>query len=106
MTMNNKFLNFLGLCQKAGKLSLGADMALDAINKKKSALIMVSSDFSTTSLKKVEKSALKNNIELVKMPYSMSKIEFILNKKYGVISVNDSGFANNFKKLLIFKEDF
>ena len=104
--MNNKFLNFLGLCKKAGKLTLGTDTTIDSIKKNKSIIIFVTKDFSTTSLKKVENVNLKNKVEVLKLNCSMTDIQFALGKKCGVISINDSSFANKLKKLLTFKEDF
>lgn len=104
--MNNKFLNFLGLCRKANKLSLGFDMVIDSINKKKSSLILVAKDFSTNSLKKVENLAFVNNITLIKINYDMSDIQLAVGKKCGVVSINDFGFAKQIKKLLDFKEEF
>lgn len=104
--MNDKFLNFLGLCKKAGKLTLGSDMVIDSIKKNKSIIIFVTKDFSTTSFKKVENINLKHKVDILKINYTMSDIQFALGKKCGIISINDSGFANKFKKLLTFKEDF
>lgn len=104
--MNNKFLNLLGLCKKAKKLSLGLDMTIDSIMKKKSVAIFITSDLSTNSLKKVENVAFENKITIIKIPYSMIDIQSALSKKCGIISINDTGFANSFKKLLDYKEDF
>ena len=104
--MNDKFLKFLGLCRKANKLALGSDMVIDSMKKNKSLLVLITKDFSTNSLKKVESLALSKNITLVKINYNMNDIQLALGKKCGAVSINDFGFANQLKKLLDFMEEF
>ena len=65
--MNDKFLNFLGICKKAGKLTAGADAVIDAVKKNKSKIVFFTADFSINSLKKVEEVALKSNVKTIKL---------------------------------------
>ena len=44
--MDKKILDFLGIARRAGRLSLGTDAVMEAVNKKKSKLIITACDIS------------------------------------------------------------
>lgn len=85
---------------------MGTDLVIEALNKNKSQLIFVSTDFSPSSLRKIENANKNNRVSIIKLPYSMDELQLILNKVCGVVSINDLGFSNKMKNLLNFKEDF
>lgn len=48
-----KFLSVLGLCRKAGKIQLGADNVCDAVRSGRSRLVVLASDASDNTKKKI-----------------------------------------------------
>ena len=44
--MNNKLLSFLGLCRRAGKMTIGNDAVIEEINNGKSCLVLLAGDAS------------------------------------------------------------
>lgn len=95
----NKTLNFLGLCKKAGKLSLGFDAVVKSMEEKKSSLVLVTKDFGPNSLKKAQKKAELFSVEVLKLHETMDDIHTTLGKRCGIISINDIEFSNGVKKL-------
>ncbi len=98
--MINKFLSFLGLARKAGKLSLGTDSTAEAIKGKKAKLILLCEDLSTKSAQSITSLSCKYEIELINIPICMEQIKQYIGKRVGIIAVNDNGFANKLKILL------
>lgn len=96
----NKVLNFLGICKKAGKLSLGFDAVIKSIEDKKSSLILVAKDFSENSLKKAEKKSELFSVKFLKLNQTMNDIYIILGKKCGIISINDTELSKGINKLI------
>lgn len=97
--MNDKILSTLGLCKKAGALSLGFDACIQAVTQKNSYLILVTSDLSKRTLKTLY-SQIDNKVDLILLDLSMDDICTILGKSSGIISINSKGFAEKFKQLL------
>ena len=48
-----KFLSLLGLCRRAGKIRLGADLVCDAIRRGDAKLVILASDASENTKKKI-----------------------------------------------------
>ena len=55
--MNDKLLSFLGLCRRAGKLVIGAEVTAESLKTERSSLVIYAEDFSRSSLKKVLEAA-------------------------------------------------
>lgn len=98
--MDKKFMSFLGLCFKAGKLKLGEVGTEAAIKKKEAFLVIVSEDASENTKKKFSNSAFYYKTQVIVIG---SKAEF--GRAFGkteisVMAVTEKGFADNLKKLL------
>ena len=52
--MNDKFLNFLGLCRRAGKMKIGCDTVIESVNLGNSHLVIMASDISENTKKTTE----------------------------------------------------
>ncbi len=90
----DKVLTLLGFARKAGRLSFGMDTAVSAIKSDKSKLIVAAGDVSEKSLKEISFFADKKNIPLISLENTdMEILSKAVGKKCGIISVNDSSFA-------------
>lgn len=105
--MHDPFLGLLGIARRAGKLSMGHDMAVDSVMKGKTELVLVSS---TSSQRLVEEfyraaKAAPNQPVVQVIPYSIDMLHKAVGYKAGVFSVNDTGFAAKMLLLLERKQD-
>ena len=98
--MNDRLLSFLGLCRRARKLTIGAQVAVESIESKKSRLIIYANDFSKNSLKPVLEAAEKNSVEALMINRTKDELSFSLGKLCGVLSVEDSGFAGKLSQMI------
>lgn len=95
-------LSMLGLARRAGKLSMGHDMALKALLEKKAKMLIFASDSSERLQREFKVAIEKNNIEIsVFTPdISIAEIHFSCGYKAGVITVNDENFSKKITTLL------
>ena len=99
--MNNKFLQFLGIAQKAGKLVIGYNKCEELLKKGKTNLIILSKDISINSKKKFEKYSLEHNIDVINI-FSSSELGNILGREsIKVVCVVDENMSQKLKSLLI-----
>ena len=98
--MNDRLLSFLGLCRRARKLTIGAQVAVESIESKKSKLIIYALDFSSNSLKPVLETAEKNDVEALMINRSKDELSVSLGRLCGVLSVEDSGFAGKLSQMI------
>lgn len=93
--MNNKILTLLGFAAKAGKLSFGFEAAVSAVKTGKSRLVLTASDISAKSRKEINFFADKGNIKHITLEgIDIKAVSDAVGRKCGIISVNDSGFAD------------
>ncbi len=96
---NNKSLTLLGFASKAGKLAYGMEASRTAIKTNKSRLIVVAYDVSQKSQKEIAFFAEKQNVRLiVANSFNITTVSDAVGRKCGIISINDSGFADAFLK--------
>lgn len=96
--MNDKFLNFLGLCRRAGKMKIGCDTVIESVEEGNSKLVLLASDISDNTKKKVI-SAI-NGTHYYILNYSKDELSFALGKTCAVLSVEDEGFAKKLSELI------
>lgn len=99
--MSSKLLSLLGLAYRAQCVSLGHDSALEALKKNKTKLILIASDASERLEKEFRRECELNKCEaqIIRIKQTMSDINCALPQKAGVISINESGFAQKMKLL-------
>lgn len=97
--MNDKLLNFLGLCRRAGKLNIGNDLTLDDISKNQSRLVIMASDISKNTEKKILVSCHRSNVKVAKLNRNKDELSWAIGKFCVVASVTDSGFAKKLAQL-------
>ncbi|MDR2531763.1 MAG: ribosomal L7Ae/L30e/S12e/Gadd45 family protein [Oscillospiraceae bacterium] len=91
------FTQNLGLCRKAGALSIGFDAVVEAMKKGSAKGVLISSDVSAKTLKEVNFHAEKYKTEIACIPADMEEIKRIIGKSAGVIAVTDEGLFSLFK---------
>jgi len=95
--MHSKILSMMGLARRAGKLSMGHDMALESIKKRKARLLIFCSDVSPRLISEFEK---KNcNLPMIKSDITMDEVDFSIGKKVGVMTVDDENFSKRLIEL-------
>lgn len=101
--MADKILNSLGLCKKAGLLSVGHDASFESIGKGKAKLCLLSADASQRLKSEFEATVVYNgrNVPLINTDYTMEEICKATGSKAAVLTINNQGFA---KKILELNE--
>lgn len=102
--MENKLLGLLGLCRKAGKLTMGFDVTKDAVEAKTALLVLLTPDLSERTAREMERLAKENQCRLKKLPASMDEIKEKLGKRCGVFGICENGFAKRITELLVDSE--
>lgn len=97
--MNNKLLSFLGLCRRAGKMTIGNDAVIEEINNGESCLVLLAVDASQRTAKEVALVAENNNVEIRTLSCSKQQLSQALGKLTAVISIHDAGFAKKLMQL-------
>lgn len=93
--MNDKILTLLGFASKAGKLSYGFDAVKAALAQSKSKLVLIANDISPKSQKEVLffSDRFKTTAAILDA-YNMEILSHAVGRKCGIVSVNDSSFAD------------
>lgn len=101
MNYQNKILNLLTICRKAGKLILGFDAVKEAVLAGKAESVLVTRDISPKTLKEAEYYCSKRNIQIIKLNCDMDIFvgAFKNKKKIAIMAVNDKGFINRIVEL-------
>ena len=95
-----KYLSMLGLARRAGKLSMGHDMALKAVKEKKARLVIFASDISQRLIEELER-ACGESIKCMKIEETINDIHMNLGYKAGVLTVNDENFSSRIQELIM-----
>ena len=100
MTQNERLSGSLGLCRRAGKLVMGFDMTVEAIQKGSAECVLLSCDCSERTARNIKRIAEENGTEIYILPLTMDEIGYAVAKRVGVLTVCDSGFSKKIKELL------
>lgn len=95
--MHSKILSMIGLARRAGKLSMGHDMTLESLKKRKAKLIVFCSDVSPRLINEFEKR--NSNVPIIKSDITMDEVHFSVGKKVGVMTVDDENFSKRLIEL-------
>lgn len=91
--MNDSALSLLGLCRKAGKLSLGHDACKASLNAGTASLCVICSDASERLKDEFSSLSKKAEVKIFDVSYSMLDIKNATSFKAAVFTVDDEGFA-------------
>lgn len=98
--MNDRLLNFLGLCRRAGKLLWGADTVERAIREHRAHFVLITADLSLNSARDIAFAAEKTGTPLHTLACTKDELDFAIGKRSGVIAVTDKGFADKILTML------
>ena len=98
---NDRLLNFLGICKRAGALLSGAETVTKAVNENKALLVLYASDTSQNSLKDVLKAAGEHGVPAYELPRTKEELSFALGKHCGIVCTTDKGFAQKISDLIM-----
>jgi ribosomal protein L7Ae-like RNA K-turn-binding protein len=98
---NDRFSGLLGLCRKAGKMSVGHDESKLAVKNGKACICILAGDSSERLKKEFVSLCEENKVTILQTDYTIEQFAFIIGSKAAVITVNDEGLG---KKLLTYRE--
>ena len=98
--MASKFISFLGICKKAGKLTMGFDATVEQLEKGSSKLVLVTADLSDNTKKRMALKCREYNVDYIEINNSIEDIYAFLGKGSGIISVLDLKCSEKIKALL------
>ncbi len=98
--MNDKILNLLGICRRAGKLTIGNDAVTDEAINGKASLVIVSNDVSQNTEKKLRNTCGRCRTQLLKLNRTRDELSGAIGKYCAVAAVCDKGFANRLCELI------
>ena len=98
---NDRLLNFLGICKRAGALLSGAETVTKAVKENKALLVLYASDTSQNSLKDVLKAAGEHDVPAYELPRTKEELSFALGKHCGIVCTTDKGFAQKISDLIM-----
>ena len=103
--MSQQFLNLLGLCRKAGKVSRGHDASFTSISKKRAKACFLMEDASERLKQEFQRTCTFDgrDIPCVVLDMKMNDLYAAIGLRGAVITVDDAGFAS--KLLQLCKED-
>ncbi len=96
----SRFLRMLGLARRAGKLTLGTPLSLQALHKGRARLLIVCEGASEQTKKKMHTQAEFYRVPLIVLPMPQEEFSHLLGKQAPVVSVavTDDGFATELLK--------
>ena len=96
----DKLLNFLGLCRRAGRLVTGNDIVIDAVENGDARLVIVASDISANTEKKLRRVCDELYVPILTVNRTKEELSVAIGKFAAVVAVTDKGFADKLTELI------
>lgn len=90
--MNNKLLSLLGMCRRAGKLTVGYEKTLEQLQKRKLCAALVAADTAPRTEKELRFHA-KETIPVLRIAQTKEELSHAIGTAAGVVGITDQGFA-------------
>lgn len=102
MPNNKKYLSMLGMARKAGRLSMGHDMAVKSIKAHKARLLLFAGDVSPRLFDEFDVLTDRYYPELIclRLDETINAFHMALGYKAGVITVDDENFSKRIIELI------
>ena len=98
---NDRWISFLGLIRKAGKICLGEQNTGKAVRQKKARMIILAEDASPNASKRAHYFAEASGCVLVIVPADKNKLgEALGSSPFAMAAICDSGFADACQRLI------
>ena len=100
--MNNDLKGILGLCRRAGKMSLGHDAAVTSIKQRKAFLAITCSDASDRLKKEIAEECGfdSRKTKFLVADFTMQDLGLVIGKKTGVFTIDEENFAKRLYTIL------
>lgn len=100
--LKDKTLSMLGLARRAGKLSMGHDMAEQALLKSRAKMLLFCSDVSPRLVNEFKKTMELHSIDIpiFETEITIEEIHIFVGYKAGVLTVDDENFSKKIISLL------
>lgn len=99
MNSQQKIINILTICRKAGKIIPGFDAVKDAIYEGNVSCVVVTEDISDKTLKEVRFICKNCNLDIVELELDSYDMFDAAGKQVVVAAICDFGFANKIRTL-------
>lgn len=99
--MVSKVHGLLGITAKAGKVISGTDIVLEGISKKQVYLVIVAKDASEKTIKNIQFTCKKENIEIVVFGDIFNNSKAIGKQNRAILGIKDKNLAEAIKKLIL-----
>ena len=97
----DKTLNFLGMCKRAGALTVGEDGALGAARSGSARLLMTAADAAENTRGKAEHIAELCNVMYLRLPYDKDSLGELLGRRVAAImAITGKNFSISFLEKL------
>lgn len=97
--MEDKFYKFLGLVMRAGKIAIGTEQAVIAMRRGKAVLVIIASDASDATAKKVSDKCNTYNVDCIKVGNKETLGRSIGKDERTVLAVTDKSFKAKLMEL-------
>ncbi len=99
---SKKYISMLGMARRAGRLSMGHDMALAAVKGGKAQLVIFAGDISDRLVGEFERAAgdVKNQPPCIRIDETINDLHRFLGYKAGVLTVDDKNFSARIFELI------
>lgn len=91
--MINKVYGLLGICSKAGKLSVGTESVLEGINKNQIELVIIAEDTSQKTKQKIENVCRQKNVNIKIFGTIFDNSKAIGKVNKAIIGIKDKNLA-------------
>lgn len=99
MNSQQKAINLLTICKRAGRIIMGFDAVKEAVLEKGVSCVIVSNDISIKTLKEVKFFCNNTHTKIVKLDIDSTDIFYALGKEVVVMAIVDFGFAKRFEEI-------
>ena len=99
MNSQQKAINLLTICRKAGRLTMGFDAVKEKTLEDGMSCVLVADDISLKTLKEVKFFCNNTKTKIIKIGVDSSEVFDALGKEVVVIGIADHGFAKRFEEL-------
>ncbi len=93
--MNNKLKGILGICRKAGKMSIGHDAVIGSVKNGHAKLVICCADASQRLKREIsdECSYMDRDVPYEEAAFDKNALSLAIGNPAAVISIDDAGFA-------------
>ncbi|CDF01040.1 MAG: ribosomal L7Ae/L30e/S12e/Gadd45 family protein [Ruminococcus sp.] len=100
MSLQQKIINLLTICRRAGKTVIGFDAVCGEIKNGNVFCVLTASDISAKTKKEVEFYCGKSAVPIAETPISKEAYGLYLGKQTAVTAICDKGFADKFISII------